>query len=354
MSDTLKFEPSERQFGPFYKYMQKEEVTDVDYNGKKLWITDLIRGRYCAEENISESFLTQFIHDIANCINKPFNRANKVLEADTKEFRISIVHDSVAISGTSICIRKSPPKVRNTVSSLLKNQFCSEEILNLLVNCVHAKMNFVFGGEPNTGKTEATKFFMQFIPDSERVITVEDSLELHYGEIKPDSDHIELRIEKGFSYTDAIKTCLRQNPKWLMLSEARSAEVVSLLEQWSTGVNGFSTIHLDDLKKLPDRILNMMDYVADADRMENRIYESVDIGILIRCIKREDGRLYRFIDQLCFYSREQEQNKIYMIVTEQKLVSKKLPDEILKKFERAHITDLFSCQVVREKMRREL
>lgn len=344
MGEIATFEPTEEQFGVFWKYIKEPDVTDVDYNGSKLWITDLKKGRYEVEEEISKSFLDTFTHNIGNCVNKQFNNANKILEADTKELRISIVHPSVAASGISVCIRKSPPIVRNTIDGMIKSGYCPEKILHLLMNCVIAKMNFVFGGEPGAGKTECAKFFMQFIPKEERVITIEDSLEIHYPDINSGADAVELRICTGFDYTDAIKTCLRQNPKWLMLSEARSVEVTSLLEQWSTGVNGFTTIHLDDLHKLPDRIQNMMNNVNDAARMENRIYRYVNVGILIRRKKEMDGSVKRYIDQLCFYAREEHKNKIYMIIQDGELVSEKLPSDILKRLRYAGIEDPFRCR----------
>ena len=228
MSELITFDPTPEQFGVIWKYIESPNVTDIDYNGSSLWITDFKKGRYEVREEITSQFLNTFTHNISNCVNKQFNNANKVLEADTKELRISIIHNSVAASGTSICIRKSPCVIRNTVQTMLEEKYCAAEILQLLINCVHAKMNFVFGGEPGCGKTECAKFFMQFIPKNERVITIEDSLEIHYPEINPGADAVELRIGSGFTYTDAIKACLRQNPKWLMLSEVRSVEVTSL------------------------------------------------------------------------------------------------------------------------------
>ena len=320
MGEILTFEPTPEQFGVFWKYIQVPSVTDIDYNGTDLWITDIERGRFRAEEELAPGFINAFTHNIANCVNKQFNNANKILEADTRELRISIIHESVAASGISICIRKSPCIVRNTIRSMIRGKFCPEDILHLLINCVLAKMNFVFGGEPGSGKTECAKFFMQFIPESERVITIEDSLELHYAELKPNADAVELRVGPGFDYTDAIKACLRQNPKWLMLSEARSVEVTSLLEQWSTGVNGFTTIHLDDLRKLPDRICNMMKSVQDVDRMENRIYQYVNIG------------------------RENETNKCSMIIKDGKVVSRDIPEEILKKLQYEGIEEPLICK----------
>lgn len=337
------FEPKPEQFGVFWKYIENPTVTDIDYNGHDLWITDFKHGRYLAEEKITEQFLNTFIHNIANSVNKSFNNANKVLEADTKELRISILHESIATSGTSVCIRKSPAIVRNTINGMIKDGYCSEEIIQLLLNCVQAKMNFVFGGEPGSGKTECAKFFMQFIPKNERVITIEDSLEIHYRDINPGADALELRVAPGFDYTDAIKSSLRQNAQWLMLSEVRSVEVTSLLEQWSTGINGFTTLHLDDLRKLPDRIQNMMNNVNDADRMENRIYRYVNVGILIRRVQNSDGTIRRYIDQLGFYSREEHKNKVYMLIKDGELISKELPPDIKKKFENAKIKDPYVC-----------
>lgn len=341
------FEPSPEQFGVFWNFLMQQDVTDVDFNGSALWITDLKKGKYRAkeaEEKVTESFLDSFTHNIANCVDAQFNNANKVLEADTKELRISIIHDSVAATGTSVCIRRSPCLVRNTIDGMLKSGFCEEKVLHLLLNCVKAGMNFVFGGEPGAGKTETAKFFMQFIPKEKRVITIEDSLEIHYSEINPGADAVELRVKDNFSYTDAIKACLRQNPAYLVLSEARSVEVTSLLEQWSTGVNGFTTIHLDDVRKLPDRIQSMMNNVNDAQRMENRIYRYVNLGLLIRRETTPDGEIRRHLDQLCFYSRENHENKIYMLVEDGELMSQEIPGEILLKFERAGIKEPFFCE----------
>ena len=348
MGKIIDFEPTERQFGVFWKYLSQPDVTGVNYSNNKLWVTDLKKGRYKAEEEISDGFLSQFANVIANCVNKQFNDVNPVLEADTKEFRISILHPSVAKSGMSVSMRKSPPMVRNTIDNLIKQHFCEEEILHLLMNCVRAKMIIVFGGEPGVGKTELAKVAMQFIDENSRVITIEDSLELHYGEINKGHDHVELQVKDGFDYKDAIKASLRQDPDWLMLSEARSSEVVSLLESWSTGVSGFTTIHLDDLRKLPDRILNMMDEKKDAERMENRIYSDVNAGVLVRMVKQKDGCIKRYLEQFCFYSRENGENRIYMIVEDGKKVSDKIPDEIKKKFVREGIQNPFYCRKLEE------
>ena len=119
-----------------------------------------------------------------------------------------------------------------------------------------------------------------------------------------------------------------------------------MLEQWSTGVNGFTTIHLDDVRKLPDRILNMMDDVHDADRMENRIYGFVNVGILVRRVELPDGEIRRYIDQLCFYTREQNENRIYLLMKDGRMISDKLPPDIKKRLQDAGIKNPFYSEKV--------
>lgn len=337
------WELTEEEFGPFFPYIQDKNVTDIDYNGQTLWIADLRSGRYRSDVKVTEEFVERFTHRIANRVNKPFNRTSNVLEAETNELRISIVHESAAVSGRSICIRKSLPKVRHTVESILDSGYCSLKILSLLINCVKAKMNFAFCGEPGVGKTECAKFFSRFIPANQRAITIEDNLEMHFHEINPDNDCVELQVSKELSYTDAIKLCLRQNPKWIILSEARSTEVQYLLEQWSTGVYGFTTLHLDDLRNLPDRIMNMIGRSRDADRLENYIYEFISVGVLIRQYENDQGMLERYIDQMCFYDRFAGKNEIYLLVEDGKQISDVIPADILKRMHRAGIQEPFHC-----------
>lgn len=344
MSELINLEPTEEHFGVFWKYISNPNVTDIDYNGTQLWITDLEQGRYVVDENITEEFISSFTHKISDCVNEAFNKVKNILEADTKELRISIVHESLTATGISICIRKSPAMVRNNIKKMITERYCSEEILHLLLNCIKVGMNIIIGGEPGSGKTEFAKFLMQFIPKEQRVITIEDSFEIHYKDINPGADAVEMRVGPGFDYTKAIQTCLRQNPKWMMVSEVRSREITALLEQWSTGLSGITTLHLDDVRKAPDRILNMMDDAKDAERMKNRVYRYVNVGILIRRTIGDDGKTRRFIDQVCFYSRDDHKNNIRMIVDEEEIVSKELPPDIMKKFNRAGITEPFRCK----------
>ncbi len=325
-------------FGVLLPFVEDKNVTDIDWNGYALWITDLRKGRYYSNLEVPEKVVNDLTDRVANYNNKHLNKVDHVLEAQTETLRITVTHESVAVTGRSICIRKTPPEMRLTLESMREENYCSDEILNFLINCVKARLNFAFCGEPGVGKTECAKSFVKYIPESERIVTIEDTLEMRLHEICPYRDVIELLISRGFSYTDAIKHCLRLNPKWVILSEARSVEVKYLLEQWSTGLRGFTTLHLDDLRNLPDRVMNMLEKSEDADRLENNIYEYISVGVLIRM--RPDG-LTRFIDQVALYDRSNGENSIVLLVKEGKIQDEEIPERILNSMRIAGIRDPF-------------
>lgn len=336
-------------FGPLWKYVSNQDITDIDYNGKEVWVTNVFNERYrvsqqYVDENITPAFVEQFTQRIANVVSRQFNKRNPELEAETSELRVTILHESVARSGRSISIRKTPPVIRLTLERALSEGFCTKEILALLINCVLSHMNMTFCGMPGIGKTECVKFFSQFIPPHERVITIEDTLEIRYGKTNPGKDCIEMKVSEGaFGYADAIKSSLRLNPKWIMLSEARSKEVKYLLESWSTGVRGMTTLHTDDVRNVPDRILNMLDTRVDADRMENDIFQALDVGVLVRKKNSEDGVAYRYLDQVCFYYREKGKNCVEMVVFDGCCISEQLPEPVMRIFKRAGIENPFEC-----------
>ena len=168
-------------FGPFWNYIMDDTITDVDYNGRDVWLTNIYNERYLAdakymEQNLTPVFVEQFTQRIANVVSRQFNKRNPELEAETPELRITILHESVARTGRSISIRKTPPIRRLDVKKALKENYCSPNVLAFLINCVQARMNFIFCGMPGIGKTECVKFFSGFIRKEDRVITIEDTM----------------------------------------------------------------------------------------------------------------------------------------------------------------------------------
>ena len=351
--DQNKWNLKDDNYGPLLPYIQDDNVTDINYNGESVWIEDLNKGRYKAmvmdpesgEEVpllLTDEFVNRFSTRVADVVSKGFNTFDNLLEAETETLRVSIIHNSVAHTGTSISIRKTPTIRRLTEEKILEENYCSEEVLHFLINCIKGKMNMIFCGLPGSGKTELLKFLTQYIPLEEKVMTIEDNLEIHYRSINPGSNCVELKVdEELFPYTKAIKSALRQNPQKVLLSEARSVEVKYLLECFSTGIHGLTTLHTDDCRKIPDRIENMIQDSYAASRLENDIYSFVNVGVLLRKKVKPDGTIFRCVEQICVFDRVDDKNLMTLIVDGGKIISRDITANIKKKFEMEDVKNPF-------------
>lgn len=316
-------------FGPLSSFIEDELITDINYNGKQLWIDHLQKGRYC-ENFEDDEFIQQFCFKMANYVNCSFNVTSPILEAETKDLRISILHESIAKSGHSVSIRKTPAVLRLVDSKMMKEKYASSDVLKLLKRMVENHCNIIVSGLPSSGKTELVKYLTQFIPPNERIITIEDTLELRAHDIYEDKDIVALRVSDRFTYVDAIKASLRQRPDWILVSEVRSHEIVHLLESISTGTHLISTIHAYDATKIPKRILHMFKDVELSNQVIlNNIYDSIDFGIHLEATITSTG-VKRAIKQIvCFEVKEDQ--AIATMIYDGKLHLDALPENKLKK-----------------------
>ena len=332
----------EENFGALLPFIRDVEVTDINWNGKELWIDDVSRGRYCSGIKLDKDFIDAFCVRVANVVSKTFNKYYPKLEAETDELRITIVHHSRSHTGTIISIRKTPIVKRITFAKSIKEDYyCPEEIANFLSNSVKAKFNIVIGGLPGVGKTELIKYLTNYIFPRDRVITIEDTMEIHYSQINPHKDCVELKVDDNIlTYTDAIKICLRLLPQWIILSEARSKEVQYLLESISTGAKCITTIHTDDMRKVPKRVVNMMGDMDNSSLAESMAYTYFDIGILVDKVQdTQTGKISRFIAQIVMYYEENGENKCVVLYNRGLFTGADIPDEALKQFNRMGIAD---------------
>lgn len=344
-----KFLLKRQDYGLLYPYLVAEEVTDINWNGRQLWIDDLQKGRYLAGEVLTQEFVERFASLISSVVSLPFNKMNPVLEAETEELRISIVHGCVTSGGITISLRKIPAVRRLSREKMLEEGYCNASVAQFLENSIRAHCNIAICGMPGAGKTELLKYLTTFIPDSERVITIEDTLEIHYGKINPRKDCVEMKVAENFTYTAAIKACLRQLPRWIILSEARSEEVRYLLETLSTGTYGLTTLHTDDVRNIPDRIKNMAGGTVDAERILNDTYRFVNIGILVKSEIGKGGSITRKIEQIGVFDRSGEtyretKNHIRLLVDHGEMTGEILPENLMRRFEEKGISAVFETE----------
>ena len=186
-----------------------------------------------------------------------------------------------------------------------------------------------------------------FIPENEKVITLEDNVEIHYKQIYKNRKSVQFLVDSKYDYTDAIRACLRHNVDWLLLSEARGPEVLELLNALSTGSFCMTTIHPDSVADIPDRMYNMLGSGVENPRFINNIYRYIDVGLIIKADKKEN----RLVSEIGFFDREKGEN-IYIPFynTADGIVNKNNFSSVIKKeFEKYNITEPFTrYQLLRE------
>ena len=324
-------------FGAFREYIDNDDITDISYaNNGQVWITSLEKGSYRVENpNINNSVVEKLAFQCSNVMGTTFNNASPFLDAESPELRLNFVHESIATNGIALVIRKTPAKIRLKEETLLEQDYITKDIHDFLIKCVLGHCNIMVCGETGSGKTEFVKYLASHTRENEKIITIEDTLELHLDKIYPHRDIVAMKTNNIASYTDVLVTCMRQDPKWILLSEVRSAEAVTAVRNSiSSGHNILSTIHSDKASAIPHRLYSLMETDLDLEQFLGTIYRSIQLGIHIKAYySPKYGKYHREIDEITEFYMHEETNKPVSSTIYQKnmlgVVKKKQPSKHL-------------------------
>ena len=299
-------------FGPFRPLLDDDDITDISYdNGGQIWVRSLTQGSMRVEvEGATPEFVEKLAFQCSNVMGTTFNNAKPFLDAESSELRMNFVHQSIATNGIALVIRKTPAKIRLEKEKLIKEDYFTENIHDFLMKCVEGHCNIMVAGETGSGKTEFVKYLASHTKSNEKIITIEDTLELHLDKIFPQRDIVAMKTNNVASYSDVLVTCMRQNPKWILLSEVRSAEAVSAVRNSiSSGHNILSTIHADKASAIPYRLYSLMETDLDVNQFINTIYRYIQIGVHIKAFySKEYGKFHREVDEVTeFYVDDNNQ-----------------------------------------------
>ena len=272
-------------FGPLKPYLDDDDITDISYdNGGQIHLKTLSKGIYRIENPaINNSFMEKLAFQCSNVMGKTFNMAHPFLDAESAELRLAFIHDTVSQNGIACVVRKTPAKIRLQKEKIVAEKYVELDIIDFLEQCVLGHCNMIVCGETGSGKTELVKYLASKIAENEKVITIEDTLELHLDKIFPHRDIVALKTNNIASYTDILEACMRQNPKWILLSEVRSAEaVLAVRNSISSGHYILSTIHADKASSIPNRMYSLLETNQDLDQFMSSICRYIQLGIYVR------------------------------------------------------------------------
>ena len=317
-------------FGPFRPLLENDDITDISYdNGGQIWVRSLTQGSMRVEvEGATPEFVEKLAFQCSNVMGTTFNNAKPFLDAESSELRLNFVHQSIATNGIALVIRKTPAKIRLNKDKLIKEDYFTPAIHDFLIKCVEGHCNIMVAGETGSGKTEFVKYLAAHTKTEEKIITIEDTLELHLDKIFPQRDIVAMKTNNVASYSDVLVTCMRQNPKWILLSEVRSAEAVSAVRNSiSSGHNILSTIHADKASAIPYRLYSLMETDLDVNQFINTIYRYIQIGVHIKAYySKKYGNFHREVDEVTeFYvddTNQPQTHTIYQKVMDETMMCK--------------------------------
>ncbi len=282
-------------FGPIQPLLDDQTVTEVMVNGPgRVYIERLGKVHLTPVKFDDDEHVRRVIDRIILPLGRRVDTDNPLVDARLPDgSRVNAVIPPVAIDGSSITIRKFGSK-KLTVEDLFQFGSMTPQIAEFLKACVVSRMNIVISGGTGSGKTTLLNVLSGFIPEDERIVTIEDAAEL-----KLHQDHV-VRLEakkpnldgKGeVTIRELVRNSLRMRPERIVVGECRGGEALDMLQAMNTGHDGsLTTLHANTPRDAISR-METMSLMAGLDFPLKVIREQIAsaIELIVQQARLRDG-----------------------------------------------------------------
>lgn len=307
-----------RQLGILQELIENPDITEIMVNGVQgIFIEQngkLKKLDLCFD---SVDKLRHVIWQITAGCNRVVNEASPIVDARLPDgARVNVVLDPVAINGPILTIRRFPQKPI-TMEQLILMKSITRECRDWLENMVKRGCNILVSGGTGSGKTTFLNVLSQFIPDTERVITIEDSAEL---QIKNISNLVSLETRNAnvegcreITIRDLIKASLRMRPDRIIVGEVRGKEAVDMLQSVNVGHSAMTTVHANSVRDVTSRLETMvlMGMEMPLSAIRKQIASGFDLMIHLGRLKDGSRKVLEIAEPVGFSEGEIEMLTIY-------------------------------------------
>ena len=293
--DTLEGALAGRDYGPITGLLNDDTISEVMVNGpNQVYIERKGKLTPVDVKFESDAELIRVIREIASFVGRRIDEESPMVDCRLPDgSRVNAIIPPLAIDGASLTIRKFA-RDPYTVQDLIGFGSLTTEAAGFLEACVKAHFNILVAGGTGSGKTTTLNVLSSFIPDNERVVTIEDAAELQLRQ--PHKVRLESRPARidgtgRISIRELVVNALRMRPDRIVIGECRSGEALDMLQAMNTGHDGsLTTIHANSPRDTLARLETLV-LMSGVDLPQRAIREQIAsaIHLIVQQSRLRDG-----------------------------------------------------------------
>jgi pilus assembly protein CpaF len=282
--------------GPLEQMLNDPEVSEIMVNGHKNVFVER-RGRLIQVESgfDDEKQLRRVIDRIVSSIGRRIDESRPMVDARLADgSRVNVIIPPLAVGGASVTIRKFA-RQHYGVQDLVNFGTLNQSMAQFIRACVRARVSLLVSGGTGSGKTTTLNVLSNFIPDNERVVTIEDTAELQLHQrnmVRLEARPSNVEGRGQVTIRDLVVNALRMRPDRIVVGECRAGEALDMLQAMNTGHDGsMTTVHANTPKDALNRLETMV-IMAASDLPYQAIREQIvgAVSLVVHQARLRDGR----------------------------------------------------------------
>ena len=249
--------------GPIEPLLKDETITEIMINGpKKIFVEQMGKLHLTKVQFHDETHLNNIIERILTPLGRRVDESSPLVDARLADgSRVNIIVPPLSLIGPCVTIRKFS-KTPLSVENLISFGTLSEPMAVFLRACVKARLNILVSGGTGSGKTTTLNVLSSFIPEDERIVTIEDAAELRLEQghvVTLEARPANMEGKGAVSIRDLVRNALRMRPDRIIVGEVRSGEALDMLQAMNTGHDGsLTTAHANSPRDVLSRLETMV------------------------------------------------------------------------------------------------